>query len=415
MRFTLTPWIRVGLLLFILGNTASAQPIVDSIYNQGVANAISNARFLADIEWTPLADIPNNSGFFRKGVPVKGVPYSSSKEIASYVGLDVSVYTFLSAVQNIHSLIYTENIGMPPYNGDNCATYYGLVCSTAVGVALGFKFPYATVFYPTLTILERKEVNSLEDLDLCDIGWKSGHVYMIINILREEGDVKYIDLFEASGTNVHISRLSEQDFLLRQSIDNPTYFRYKNLSSVKAIENDIYSFNQNLCPSKGDRCMYRTDETVVINILDRSEYSHIDLYATGTEKKISSRVIDDEIRYSSLPAGSYYACLSNNAGLFSERVWFDVVSVFTKLKILKNGKIRISYRSKNATPVYGVLCYSNYNYYSYIELPERNRKRGRVDIDFDLQRENIYYRIFFQGKYGKVSSVPNRIFRNDSL
>ena len=73
--------------------------------------------------------------------------YSSVKEINTYVGRNVSFYTFMTAVNNPKSKIYTEDLSAPPYHGTHSATYYGITCSQAVNYALGIKGPYGCVRY----------------------------------------------------------------------------------------------------------------------------------------------------------------------------------------------------------------------------------------------------------------------------
>ena len=87
--------------------------------------------------WTPLAQVPTQGGYFNQGRTVKGVPYSSVKEMEKFVGQYVSFYTFMTAVSNPKSVLYTENVKEPPYHGTNCSTFYGTVCSIAVNYVLG--------------------------------------------------------------------------------------------------------------------------------------------------------------------------------------------------------------------------------------------------------------------------------------
>lgn len=100
-------------------------------------NMRKRAHQIADVFWTSLGNIPNLSGFFPSGGTFSGIPYSSVKELDKNVGQEVSFYTFLSAVANPRSVLYTERVCNNPYKGVNCATYYGSVCSMTVNYALG--------------------------------------------------------------------------------------------------------------------------------------------------------------------------------------------------------------------------------------------------------------------------------------
>ncbi len=59
-------------------------------------------------KWTPKHAIPNNAGSFSSGKTITGLPYSSVKEMQKFIGLDVSIYTFLTAVNNPYNLINSE-------------------------------------------------------------------------------------------------------------------------------------------------------------------------------------------------------------------------------------------------------------------------------------------------------------------
>src|SRR5690349_14342584 len=90
--------------------------------------AVERARALSQLQWTPVADtMPSRrGGYFEKGKQYTGAPYSSVRSVGRYIGFDISVPTFLAAVENPHSVLYTENLtGKVP----NAALYYGTVCS----------------------------------------------------------------------------------------------------------------------------------------------------------------------------------------------------------------------------------------------------------------------------------------------
>src|SRR5687768_4608430 len=97
--------------------------------------AAERARALSQIQWTPVADtMPSRrGGYFEKGKQYTGAPYSSVRSVGRYIGFDISVRTFLAAVENPHSVLYTENLrGEVP----NAAPYYGTVCSAFTSYAL---------------------------------------------------------------------------------------------------------------------------------------------------------------------------------------------------------------------------------------------------------------------------------------
>ena len=97
--------------------------------------AAAQARILSQVKWTPVAGtMPNRKGgYFEKGREYTGVPYSSVRSEGRYIGFDISLRTFLAAVQNPLSVLYTENL---TGKVSNAATYYGTVCSSYTSYAL---------------------------------------------------------------------------------------------------------------------------------------------------------------------------------------------------------------------------------------------------------------------------------------
>ena len=73
------------------------------------------------------------SGPFEKGTQYTGVPYSSVKETGRYIGFDIYLKTFLAAVENPQSVLYTENLEGKVSNAE---CYYGKVCSSYTCYAL---------------------------------------------------------------------------------------------------------------------------------------------------------------------------------------------------------------------------------------------------------------------------------------
>jgi len=103
-------------------------------------SAAAHARILSQVKWTPVAaTLPNRSGgFFVPGKEQTGVPYSSVRHEGRYIGFDIALRTFLAAVENPRSVLYTENLAGKV---SNAAAYYGSVCSAYTSYALGCGFP----------------------------------------------------------------------------------------------------------------------------------------------------------------------------------------------------------------------------------------------------------------------------------
>ena len=96
--------------------------------------AVEYARIMSRVKWTPVAGgMPMRGGYFEEGTEYTGVPYSSVKSVGRYIGFDIFLKTFLAAVENPHSVLYTENLYGEVKNAE---CYYGKVCSSYTSYAL---------------------------------------------------------------------------------------------------------------------------------------------------------------------------------------------------------------------------------------------------------------------------------------
>jgi len=168
---------------------------------------IKRARFLTDVRWTPLAEIPSHkqpddSRRFPAGVTVTGMPYSSVEVVDKFIGENVSFGTFLSAVANPDSVLYTRDLS----SFKNASGYYGCVCNELVRYALGIPQRYNTRHWyeiPGMHKVLEHGAYSADELRLCDILHEYDsihtHVALVTDLLRDkEGKVVMIEISEAA-------------------------------------------------------------------------------------------------------------------------------------------------------------------------------------------------------------------------
>lgn len=177
--------------------------------SKGVENALKRARQMLNIEWTPIRSFPSGinsatpEGTVRLDTwmpayrPQKGMAYSSVRKYEKYVGFNVSFETFMTALANPNSVLYTRSQhGV----GKGMSSYYGIVCSCFASYVCGF--PYRTSG-ARITIedgVTEVDPTRLEDLELCDIVLnKTVHVAVITDIQRDvEGNVRIITVSEST-------------------------------------------------------------------------------------------------------------------------------------------------------------------------------------------------------------------------
>ena len=334
-----------------VGNT-----IFDKDLLIGMNNAVKKAYQMTDISYSPLNPIKYNRGEYPPDKTVKGLIYSSVKEIGTYVGNNVSFHTFMTAIHNPRSKIYTDQIDRPPYHGINCKAYYGTVCSDLVSYALGLWPTFYSHDFPTSDMMQRVDFSSIDNLQVADVLWKSGHVGIITAIKHDtDGNVSAIEVSEAIQTRCWRHDVPKSQFPLFMQTSFTDIFRYKELyknTSYKPCPEFVavmdeepipFTYNDDLCVDKGDRSCYKIGETVTVNIMHEYDYLEVykdnELYCSITDKV-------NDINLENLPYGDYKACISSN-GLMSDFTCWKVVDIQIKTD-RKNGCVYFS--SKNAKP-----------------------------------------------------------------
>lgn len=375
----------------------------------GMFNALKKAFMLSQVRWTPIAKVPSVYDYpYPAGTERIGVPYSLAQTNNGYLGMDVSLYTFLTALHNPRSVMYTINLKLPPYNGFDCAPYYGAVCSSSVWYALGVPAPYYTRKIHSVPNLKEMDTLTIKDIQLCDVLWTQGHVAMVFDIERDSDDtIVAVSVFETTTSN-HldgvIRRYELVDFQGRWDRSKWVVYRYQDFDHNTFIADDAFvisqglliptfKYNNEICTERGDKASYTDQETVLINILSDS-YSTIELYRNDclyVSRTISS---SDEI-FSNLPAGSYKARLSQNSK-FSEFTSFEVVN--TNVNVSYNSLVEVMFSSMNGVPEYVEFCDSKERPEKIYILTPEQVLQGCISVSYSYE----YCKVHFRGAYGRV-------------
>lgn len=378
-----------------------------------IINMRKRAHQIADVSWTPLGNIPNLSGFFSCGGTISGIPYSSVKELDKNVGQEVSFYTFLSAVANPRSVLYTERVNIPPYKGLNCATYYGSVCSMTVNYALGLDRPYESKMFGTLPFIKRVTEQTFSSARAGDIVWRNGHVLMIIDVDRNEHDeVMRIEILENAGNCAFIKTYTLKEFESRWEGIGWVLYRYVGLSHL-ADETGLYlgvedqnlseiNFNTDLSLNRGDHVTYREGETVIVNILS-SDYSALELYKDGELLYTKKYTGTPDVEYAGLSYGKYQARLVNDTK-YSNPVSFEVLQ--TDVSVNRGGDyMTISFSSSNSIPEYVVFCNEIGSRFFISDISSEEKWKRCKIVKLEYPTDNIYVKVIFKGHYGRVSNA----------
>lgn len=426
-RLFLFLWCLISISLTSCGqNSGVASPMTreDSI---GAWNAVRKAHQMTDLPIYPLKTLyAHKNKTYEAGVEEKGLIYSSTKEINTSVGQDVSFHTFMTALHNPRSLLYTERIDLPPYHGKNCRGFYGTVCSGLVTYALGLKITHRSADIPVADYMELVENQSAEGVRLADIVWNKGHVQLVTCIERgKDGKVERIEICESVNPGCRRVYMDAEDFdkMLHRKKKVKRLYRYKELYKNKdytpinefvAVDGEkkiSFTYNDDICTSKGDKACYITGEKVVLNVFGKSK--QVEIFKDSTLYMVKNVDKEHNVVMDSLPFGNYKArgvCGKKK----SDFTYWKVIDVHVKVERNKN---RIYFSSANATPVYyefssiGGGRPTNKSWVYAAEFSKKEIKNGFVAVkipDKPAKKglDSLYVKVHFNCDYGMVINKP---------
>ncbi len=201
---------------------------------------------LASVGWKALKNMPCTSsalttaGIFDAGKYRFGVVYSEAAQFSKYVGQHVSLYTYLTALRNSRSVMYTEHIaannlekteyGFDYRNlGGYSSNFYGTVCTGLTGFAMGLSNVWISGAYLSnyallgLSVVQSYDVNSIANaipphtvVQPLDIIWYQGHCSIVEDvILDRNGNVKYVVWAEEITPTPSVAAMSPEQFDFR--------------------------------------------------------------------------------------------------------------------------------------------------------------------------------------------------------
>lgn len=249
--------------------------------------AVEYARIMSQVKWVPVADgIPIRGGkFFQKGTEYTGVPYSNGGHEGRYIGFDVFLKTFLAAVQNPHSVLYTENLSGQKRNS---AGYYGLVCSSYTSYALQCTTPYPSYHHipPHRAGVERVDVQSAQAAEIGDIIYTppgGAHVEIVTRITKDdEGTVTHVRVEDSRPATTRTANRSAASFDSHISSGGRKLYRITDLDAWRGsnraesflfpdYEKDsaLPAINRVLLLDRGDWVPYHKNQAVKFNVMDK--------------------------------------------------------------------------------------------------------------------------------------------------
>lgn len=267
-----------------------AETLPNSLWQE---EAAERAKILSEVKWTPVADtMPNRKGgFFEKGTEYTGVPYSSVRHMGRTIGYDISLRTFLAAIENPESVIYTETL---VGKLSNAAAFYGAVCSTYTSYALLRGIPevsrhHGPEFRKGVVLVEPQSGSVAQVGDViytppARVGGGS-HIEIITAVTRDdEGHVASILIEESKPPTTISTDRSVEEFDAHLAEKNKELYRITDLDlwrDTNRAESFLFpnyetdaakpGINRSLLLDLGDWVVYEKGEPVKFNLMDRDQ------------------------------------------------------------------------------------------------------------------------------------------------
>lgn len=389
--------------------------------NKGVQNALWRMKQLVDITYTPIKTLPQSYKDYAANVQRKGIPYSSTRIEQAYVPNNVSFHTFMTALQNPKSYLYTVDLG-EDYGNINGDTYYGTVCSTTCGYALDIVGDYTTYQWTQIPGMELLKKQDLQQLKLGDTIVGQGHVVMITGIVRDQyGRIVEVEVSESGGIRASAKKSTITALEERFPADQYEYCRYSKISSVTytaseyvAVGNEktqTVSYNTSIIPRKGDKANWRTSETIVLDVLKKSTFTDVEIYRWVDDDwaLYQTKDIATTIKLTKQKPGVYKARLTNGSKNSKWCYWRVVDAVSEGVHYQSTRQVKVSFSASNAEPLFVQWMNGNTNATVRItQLTEEQKKQG-YGI-FVPAKGDLKVRVAFKTAYGIIySELPDII------
>lgn len=253
--------------------------------------AAAHARILSQVKWTPVAgSMPNRrGGYFEAGKEYTGVPYSSVKSEGRYIGFDISLRTFLAAVENPLSVLYTENL---TGKVSNAAAYYGAVCSSYTSYALQCGIwevsrRHGPEISQGVVLVEPQSAQAVQVGDVIytphATETSGSHVEIVTAVTKDAGGrVTSVRVEESRPPTTQTTDRSAANFNAHLAARNKQLFRITDLDAWRGAncaeallfpnyEADAatHTINRTLLLDLGDWVPYRKGKTVKLHVMDR--------------------------------------------------------------------------------------------------------------------------------------------------
>lgn len=393
--------------------------------------SVDYARIMSGVKWTPVAGgMPKRGGHFDEGTEYTGVPYSSVKTVGRYIGFDIFLKTFLAAVENPHSVLYTENLYGEVKNAE---CYYGKVCSSYTSYALQCGIWYVSRLHGPpyrdgVTLVEPQSALAARAGDVIytppSKPGGGSHIELLTEITRDsDGSVTHVRVEESrpqttSNTNrdaaafdEHIGARGRQLYRITdldawREGNRAESFLFPNYDEDSASP----TINRVLLLDRGDWVPYHKGQAVKFNVMDRDGQGVKALVIRRGDRLVETieRPGKGVIERSFSTCGDYTAHCVMDDDSSSPACEFSVCDLDFSvpdqgIALGKPWEIDISSENMNIIILYfksGTNSYEEHNVF----VTEQERQDGRVVIPAEMLESEGKMQVWLIGenRYGRL-------------
>jgi len=393
--------------------------------------AVEYARIMSRVQWTPVAEgMPGRKGSFKKGTQYTGVPYSSVKSVGRYIGFDIYLKTFLAAVENPQSVLYTENLEGKVSNAE---CYYGKVCSSYTCYALQCGIWYLSRLHVPPFREGAKEIQSpsAQSAQVGDVIFTppktipgGSHIELVTEVTRDaQGTVTHVRVEESRPRTTMNTNRTAAEFNSHLASRNRTLCRVTDLDAWRdgnraerflfpnyAEDSATPTINRVLLLDRGDWVVYRKGEPVKFNVMDRDDQGVRTLVIKQGETLVEEIPVVGKgvIERSLATCGDYTAHCILQDGSRSQACEFSVCKLGVSMPgqevtLRKSWKLKFSTENMKAIIVY---FRSNQNSYAQAMIypTDEDQENGNVTIPGDLLKDKGKSQVWLIGEnqYGRL-------------
>lgn len=393
--------------------------------SQGVENVLKRAKQMTEIKWTPRKRFPHGmiirdidkkrvdiDMFIEAFRPQKGVNYSSVRDYEKFVGDNVLFETYISALSDPNSVMYTRSQhgrGRAMYN------FYGTVCSSFAAYVYHLPVRFPCSKWPTIPGVTEVDTTKLENLQLCDAVLSKTHIAVVTGIERDvDGIVHRITVSESVTPVCTVTQYTPEEFRGYWLEQGYSVYRYAGVHDVPYTPDPFSpvagdpimerpAINATLQPDYGNKANYMLGDTVTLDVLEAGWES---VQITGPETAVLA-VEDGKAAFAPAAAGYYTACCVSG-GKQSEPVVFRVtdMEVVGDKKVYQAGDtLEVCFRAKDGDKTLAWLIQDPSHFWRKAGfLSAEEAAAGKVQIPVDLPAGDYYVCIMAEGSYGRYRS-----------